>query len=195
MRSRATRSTSISSLAARPTSTLGNGQQLKMTQETRYPWAGAVKHRRRPRARRHVHRQRAHSRLGAQRAGAGRLYRFRRHHRAPVRSALNGKARAGAIADNGYARSPHVEGGRRRSSSTCRCRSGGSRANDEWPPIAIAWRCSAVRSSTPPSGPTIPNGKVRNIVLPRRPAADGGVPAESAERRRGDQGQGHGVPL
>ena len=54
--------------------------------------------------------------------------------------------------------------------------------------IAIASRCSAGRSSTPPSGPTIPNGKVRNIVLPDGNALTTEFRPRSAERRAGDQG-------
>ena len=79
-----------------------------------------------------------------------------------------GQRRAGAADDRQGLRPDRarLEGRRRRSSSICRCRCAASSRTRRSPTTPAAWRCSAGRSSMPPSGPTMPAARVRNLVLP-----------------------------
>ena len=89
------------------------GGKLKVAQETRYPWDGAVKMTVTPDKGAPVHRQRPHPRLGAQRAGARRplsLHGQGRRRRGTIK--VNGTPRADDSRAEGLRRDqPHLEGG------------------------------------------------------------------------------------
>ena len=68
-------------------------------------------------------------------------------------------------------------------------------AHEQVRPTATASRCSAAPSSTPPSGPTIPTDRVRNIVLPDASALTAEYPRGPAERRVGRPGRAVGLAI
>ena len=170
--------------------TLDNGRTVKLTQETRYPWDGAVHADRRRRiAPADVHHQRAHPGLGAQRAGAERPLPVRDTVGRSGGPKVNGsavpdharqglrhpRARRGSAGDVDRPRPADADPARRRERRTSR-------------PIAAASPSSAAPSCTPPSGRTTRAATCATSCCPTRRAALGGVPARPAERRHRDHG-------
>ncbi len=90
----ATRSTSTSTSQGTGDVTLDGGRKVRLTQQTRYPWDGAVKLTVAPDADRDLRDQRAHSRLGARRAGAGRSLSVPRRRRRPATITRQRRGRA-----------------------------------------------------------------------------------------------------
>ena len=121
------------------------------------------------------------------------LYRFVDKPRAAADAQGQRRSRSPMTLDNGYvAIDAHVEGRRRRSTSTCRCRSAASSRNDQ-----VAADRDRVALQRGPivyaaEWPDNPNGKVRNIVLPDanaltaefRPDLLNGVAGHQGPRRR-----------
>ena len=129
---------------------LEDGRTVKLTQETRYPWDGAVRITVEPDTARPVRVEAAHPGLGAQRGGAERPVSIRGHEsRARSRCEVNGQRRCLRLTQGLCRRAARVEERRRRRAGAARCPCDAWSANDRVEAdrgrVALAARANRLR--------------------------------------------------